>query len=327
MGRLSFSEAFNPYIQNTANLLSRHFMQSGEDERAKAEQLKYQQEQAGILNQLVAGGKRGKIDSLSMGTIPFSPQEQTGLISQADDNTLQRYKLISEMNKPKTQKVDYEEWDGNKYLKNPDGSVDFTKPVTQKEEKPDFVETDYVGNKQIRREFFKQEDGTVKSVDIPTGFLKDTRTSKQDANGNLYETLHKDYQKELKQRADRFLTARDMKFAADQTKDGIPYSDPLTGMKYTITSKTANGMVESGKNQLQNYLDNNGGEQNKSYFKNVQLESWDAVQKEGEGDHGVTTWKYIEEDYINGTITDADFLEARYRFIAKWGYDPTTRMR
>lgn len=325
----NFLRGFQPNFANNFDTSFRYGLNQKEQERQRKEQEKAQQEQMGILNQLVSGklqsgSYRGKFAPLDMS---LNQQDQTNLVGRASDDTLQRYKILSEMNTPKMQKVDYEEWDGNKYLKNPDGSVDFTKPVTQKEEKPDFVETDYVGNKQVRREFYKQEDGSVKTVDIPTGFLKDTRTTRSDENGKEYQDLSKDYVKELDQRVDRFITARDMKFAADQTKDGIPYSDPLTGMKYTITSETANGMVESGKNQLQNYLNTQGNASNKQYWKERNIEAWDAIQKEGKGDHGVTTWKYIEEDRTKGEISQADFLEARYRFIAKWGYDPYQKLR
>lgn len=326
-----FLKNFSPNFANTFNTSYRYGLSQQEEERQRREQLKAQQEQQGILSQLMTGTKptlsyAGKYAPLLQQDVPLNDNQKFGLYSKLTPQNQNAYEYWQKQNEPK--KVEYEEWNGNKYLKNPDGSVDFTKPVTKKEIKPDFVETNYVGNRQVRREFYKQDDGTVESVDIPTGFFKETRVEKTDAQGKLYQDLGTDYKKELNQRVDRFLTAQDILAATEKSYkgQGIPYIDPLTGIKYTIDKNTAQGMVESGRNQLQNYLNKQGSAKNENYWKQVNIESWDAIQKEGKGDHGVTTWKSIEEDYANGVIEQADFLEARYRFIAKWGYDPVTKI-
>lgn len=329
-----FLKGFYPAAQQSYGYAERNRMMTEEDERRKREALAFQKQQQGYLSDLIKGTKQsfsygGMYSPLVEQQVPLTKEEQFGRYTQLSPANQNAYEWWNRQNAPKQKRTVtignqiFEE--SPEYENVPIGEPKYTKP-TEPKETEEFVDADTVKGlenfKGYKVSVTKRGDEVVRY-----GQPFKRTVEKQDGNGNLYETLNKDYLKELKQRADRFLTSVDMKSAADKTKGGIPYSDPLTGMKYTITSETAGGMVESGKNQLQSFLDNNGSEQNKSYFKNIQLESWDAVTKEGRGDHGVTTWKYVEEDYINGDISDADFLESKYRFIAKWGYDPTTRLR
>ena len=340
MARLSFAEAFAPGIRGAANILSQSILDNAENERKKNEALKAQQEQQNILAQIT----RGSINAPKLVDGKFIPQG----VSYPNQNDLtlqsqlsgQNYGIFQDWQKQNAPEEDeYYAPDFNKssptirqWNKDKRRFEDTGQPNPYYEEpkiKPDFIETNYNGNKQIRREFYKQSDGTVKTVDIPTGFFKETRTTKTEENGKLYEDLDKGYTKELDQRVDKFITSMDILKATQNSTDerGIPYVDPLTGIQYKISKDIARVMVQSGRDQLQNYLDTQGSAQNEKYWKDANREAWDAVQKEGKGDHGVTTWKYIEEDRHNGEISQADFLEARYRFISKWGYDPYQKLR
>ena len=104
MKRSTFENILNPYIQNTANLLSRHFMQKGEEERKRKEMLKAEQEQQGIMSQIT----RGSINPPKLVNGKFEPQGvsypnagdfnlRAGLT--ADNRNLMKY--WDELNAPK----------------------------------------------------------------------------------------------------------------------------------------------------------------------------------------------------------------------------------
>lgn len=326
MGRLSFSEAFNPYIQNTANLLSRHFMQSGEDERAKAEQLKYQQEQAGILNQLVAGGKRGKIDSLSMGTIPFSQQEQTGLISQADDNTLQRYKILSEMDKPKdiqqgTVKV------GNKFYKEssqyknlPEGNVLWEEPTAKITE--DFVDAGSIeGLEQfkdykVNRIVTENPDGTKtvkygqpftwkkQNININTGQMDDDLSKETTKILNDYQSDQQDIMDKL-----------DAVNRGETVYDVTPF-----GFKTVVSKKDLETRLSSVNAQYSAFIKRNAGlDTIKDYNDiNSQLDPTDPQAQPKK-------WKTILDYYKSGKRSESWFKEQLHLFSADYGYNPISK--
>lgn len=304
-----------------------------EEQRKRNELLKAQQEQQGIMSQIIGGQKvtgasyRGQYAPLDVQTAPMTAEDKFNLysrLSPTNQNAIEYYNKLTAPKQQKTVKIGdsiYKE--SPEYENVPVGEPIYTET---KEIKPDFVEEEYGNNNEkIRYEFYKNDKGGYDKKEFPLGIYK--RETKKDENGNNYETLSKDYLKELNQRTDKFFTAQDIKKAADLTRGGVPYVDPLTGVKYTIDSQTASGMVESGKTQLQNYLDMNGSVKNKKYWEDVNNESWNEIKKEGRGDHALTTWKYIEEDYGKGKITEADVLEAKYRFIAKWGFDPTRKFQ
>lgn len=326
-----FLRNFSPNFANTFNTSYRHGLDQQEEERKRQELLKQQQKQQGVLSQLIGGNKidasyRGMYSPLDVTQTPLNSNEKFWLYSQLNPTNQNAYEYWQKQNEP--QKKDYYQFDNKLYEKSPDGSIDINKPIATKQDNvaiEQFVPAETVKGLEGFKGY--KVKVTKKGDQIQYGQpFKRTREG-TDENGNVYQTLDKNFQNELKQRTDRFLTALDIKSAADQTTSGIPYTDPLTGMKYTINSQTADEMVQSGKNQLQNFLDTNGSASNDKYFNDIIQEADNNVKSQGKGDLGVTSWKYIEEDYKKGDISEADFLEARYRFIAKWGYDPTTRLR
>jgi len=303
-----------------------------EEQRKRNELLKAQQEQQGIMSVIINGrlsnaGDRGMYGISQPTFTPLSPEEKSLAFSKLSSQNQDAIKYYDKLTAPKQKKTvkigDSIYQESPEYENVPVGEPIYTET---KKIKPDFVEEEYgSNNEKIRYEFYKNDKGGYDKKEFPLGIYK--RETKKDENGNNYETLSKDYLKELNQRTDKFFTAQDIKKATDLTRGGVPYVDPLTGVKYTIDSQTAESMVESGKTQLQNYLDMNGSVKNKKYWEDVNNESWNEIKKEGRGDHALTTWKYIEEDYGKGKITEADVLEAKYRFIAKWGFDPTRKFQ
>lgn len=107
-----FLKNFSPNFTNTFNTSYRYGLSKQEEERKKREELKAQQEQQGILSQLSSGMNSQivppKMNAQGTGfdvqPQGLNQQQLTNLIGSASDDTLQRYKLLRELNAPKEKK-------------------------------------------------------------------------------------------------------------------------------------------------------------------------------------------------------------------------------
>lgn len=63
---------------------------------------------------------------------PFTREEKAGLVGQLSERSFRRFSRMDEILSPKEEPVKYKTIGGNTYLINPDGSIDFDKPVYEK---------------------------------------------------------------------------------------------------------------------------------------------------------------------------------------------------
>lgn len=184
----NFLRGFGTTFPNTFNTSFRYGLQQQEDEAVKQKALEYDKKQQDILSTLIKGSTPLEVrgvrlqrplsqDEIWQGYAKLSPQNQNTFefITKQREAELKKNEpdyYAPQLGKAPTIKLFNKKTNRLEDTGQPD-------PFYKEEEiKPTFVEKGYVGNKEVRREFYKQPDGTYKTVDIPTGFLKETKEGK-----------------------------------------------------------------------------------------------------------------------------------------------------
>ena len=253
--RKTFAQAFDPYLQNTANMISRKILMDSEQqdgsEKLRQKQLEEQerirkeQEANQTMQKLLSGGTMQKSLSIDPKTggkdyfMPYTPQEKAKLMLGLTNEQINKYQDIQRSIDTQN---DYVERDYSK----PDGIYGFNKRTNKFEKiqegnpiyKPKRTNTvtDYNSNgEKIIREFY--EDGSTK--DIPTGFFKKNESGESFDPKKLDKVL-------------TGFTASDIKVNNLKAK----YSDPFTAnrdaLKYEI-----NSLNEANHSSLYNIMDDN----------------------------------------------------------------------
>lgn len=320
----NFLRTFNPNFANMFDVGFKTDQIKRERERVRQEELKAQQEQAGILDQLVNGklqngSYRGKFAPLDMS---LNQQDQTNLVGRASDDTLQRYKIISEMRKPQESKQQKTVKVGsNLYLENPliqgmpMGSPIYTEEKAKVVE--DFIPADTVPGLEnykrhtINRTITKNPDGTetIKygqpfswispSININTG---ESSSKLGDKTLNLLEGYNKDIQS----------LASNLEIVK---KGGKVMRYDIWGQEVgEWDQKGLEDALSTAKGQLKSTIVRNGGQGVSDYERYKPQVSNPAA-----------LWDTVYENYKRDMTDEKDaawFMEARFNFIADYGFDP-----
>lgn len=289
---------------------------------------------------------------------PFTNQEKAGLLGALSDKNLNRYSKIDKTLNPD---VEYKTFYGKTYKVNPDGSVDFTKPIL---EKPQKVEYKTIGDKT----FLKNPDGSIDFTKLPAyiqppkpkeetirTIVRDGRRIKvngyPDPNGD-YEYKGKRYSgvkevsayeiKKLDDNNNEVFTKEyvkelntDFRNLQDAQNDYDLLNDE--GILTPAAQKIANNIMEKHKNDDSTKEDilaetfaiikQNKKAAQETYLRKITRDMPATAKKwEKENlspkDNDLTKWANIVDAYNNSEISHLDFQFLKRKFQAEYGYDP-----
>lgn len=338
MARLSFSEALNPYLQNTANILSGSILNNKELERQEFEKEKSRREQASVLSQLLGGGYSNKVQpSQQIGTYApqeegFSPQRQGSLISRLTPENYDRYKELTKKPEKKQQKT--VTIDGNVYLESPEyenvptGDPLFSAPKKQEEPKKVWIKDERFGDKMKKLMGYENPEADVndpqtrvvndKKYTITDYAVNDIWEKKTNQDGKDRFTLKDEIKKSLGdyyKEQQKLLAITNAGFGNNKDKDDIAFRDKLATHNKVYSEAVKNTMSTTARqwyDGLYNYQDDN--------------------KKTGNPDPE-DYWNVLKKDYVDGKLgkdpskeddyEDADFQVLTENFKAIYGFDPT----
>ena len=312
-----FSNAISPYIQNIASMYSQYLLNEGE--RKKQEEARQQENT--ILNQIFNKGKDTYRDpvkrSVTDSKLPFSSK-----YSVLGD-------LVPKAKEP--EKQDYYQFDGNLYGYKLDPVtktkvVDFTKPIKQKEEKPEKV--------WIKDERYGDKMNKLMGYENPDADEKDTRT--RIVNGKKYTiTDHSTFDiYEKKEGTGRIgLTDTIKKSLADYYKEQqrlLAITNAGLGEQYDTDRKQFKNKLTDHNTTYVEAVQNNMPESATNWYRGI-YDATDENKQKGNPDPE-DYWRILREDYIAGKLgknpnkeddfEDVDFQILTENFKAIYGFDP-----
>lgn len=320
-----FLKNFSPNFSNTFNTSYRYGLSKQEEERKKREELKAQQEQQGLLSQLMTGTKptlnyAGKYAPLLQQDVPLTSQDKYGLVSRASDDTLQRYKFL-QPTPQETVKVG-----SSLYLENPKikgmpmGDPIFTeKQPTTKE---DFVKAEEIKGLEGFKDYLVNRTVTTNPDGTETVKYGQPFTwKKQNINintGDLSTDLSKETTKILNgYKKDQ----QDLRAKLEAVKNGeTVYEMTPWGFKTVVSAEDLRTRLNSTEKQYREFLKNNVSIETQKDWNDLQ---GTFVQKDPQSQPSI--WKTILENYKSGNKDEAWFKEQIHIFTATYGYDPLSR--
>lgn len=329
MARQSFGQAFNPFLQNTANILSQNILNQKELERQALEQEKAQREQASILGQLLGGGYQGKTQpSQQIGAqLPqqegLSPQRQGFMLSRLTPENYSKYKDIQKQNAPQqkqTVKVGNSLYLENPNIKNmPMGDPIFTEPQVKVTE--DYIDANTIPSLGESYKGYKQKIETTENPDgtISRKFVGQPFTWKKQSininNGGNATDLSKEttailnkYQKDQ----------QDLMAKLEAVKNGeTVYEMTPWGFKTVVSAEDLETRLSSTNTQYQQFLKNNVDVETLSDWNELK---GNFVQKNPQSEP--TIWNTILQNYKKGNKDEAWFKEQIHLFTSEYGYNP-----
>lgn len=333
-----FLQGFQPNFANMFDMGFKTDQIVKERQRQEQEKLKAQQEQQGILEQLTngklqGGSYRGKFAPLDMS---LNLQDQTNLISRADDNTLQRYKLISEMNKPQSDEylapvLDKDLKTIHRYNKTK-GVFEDTQQLNPlyKEDVPTSFEV--VKANTIKGYENYPDDYTVqltKKGDEITGQTQPHTMRQQSINistGQEYNKLDTDTEKLLNNWTTELNGLRALLTHAPDDNGKYRIYDKLgqdTGIRYT--PEQVQKAINDKNAELENFLNVNGGVAISDYRGYKSRAETDPKIQGKKNSQQASLWNNIYQDYIKSLDDEKDdawLMTQKYAFIKDYGVDP-----
>jgi len=297
-----------------------------EEQRKRNELLKAQQEQQGIMSQIIGGQKvtgasyRGQYAPLDVQTAPMTTEDKFNLYSRLSPTNQNAIEYYNKLTAPK--QVKYKEWNGNQYLENPDGSVDWTKPVA---EKPD-----------TQTSFEVVKANTIKGYEnYPNDYTVQLTKKNNEIVGQSVPHTFKQQKINIEtgEKEDK-LDPIAKSFLEDKVKElnglrGLLSHAPDDNGKYKIYDKLGQPVayytpdevrkaIDNKNAELDNYLKSNGGQAMDDY----------SYYKEHLGGKPESLWGTIYKNYIKDKNDKKDgvWLQTqRFAFIKDYGFDPTMK--
>lgn len=325
-----FLRGFQPTFAQNFNTSLRYGLDQQEEERKKREELKAQQEQQGILSQLMTGTKptlnyAGKYAPLLQQDVPLDNNQKFLLYSKLTPQNQNAYEYWQKQNEP--QKKELYQFDGNLYERNNDGSLGNI--IKSKEVKPEapksiFLKDEVIGDK-IR---------ALKGYEDPNADTKDPNV--RTINGKKYRVtdyvMHDIYEKKTGGNGDYF-------DFSDSTKKALgDYYKKQQELK-AITNAGFGNRTKNGKEDEPTFKDELI-KHNKVYLEAVRNVMKDSAKNwynelYNAGGDNIDPRDYLsnlKESFINGELginpdkpdnyDVADFNSLLEQFKAIYGFDP-----
>lgn len=273
-----------------------------------------------INGRLSNAGYRGMYGISQPTFTPLSPEEKSLAFSKLSSQNQDAIKYYDKLTAPK--QVKYIEWNGNQYLENPDGSVDWTKPVA---EKPD-----------TQTSFEVVKANTIKGYEnYPNDYTVQLTKKNGEIVGQSVPHTFKQQKINIETgEKDDKLDPIAKSFLEDKVKElnglrGLLSHAPDKDGKYQIYDKLGQSVTEYTPDQVQkaianknaeldNYLKSNGGQAMDDY----------GYYKEQVKGKPESLWGTIYKNYIKDKNDEKDgvWLQTqRFAFIKDYGFDPTMK--
>ena len=342
----NFLRGFQPTFARSFDTSFKYGIDQQEEECKRKEMLKAEQEQQGILSQLIAGQSSQivppKMNAQGTGfdvqPQDMSLQEQSGLIGKADNNTLQRYKLIRELNAPKEDEYYAPRYDKDSptihrynITKARDEDTGQPNPNYKPEIDPEFETVqantvkgyeNYPSDYKIK---FTKKGDVVTDMTIP---FHPTTTSVNINTGDSSEKLDPDY-KNILDGYVKEITYLDGLLSHEGDLPGGKFQtyNKLGVKEDKLKREQVEKAVDNKRKELKYTVESNGGEAIVHYnsVKERVIETLkDRRQEEP------TIWGNIWDGYRNDKTDKKDaawLMTQRYDFIADYGYDPIAKFQ